>query len=438
MANSLNQELPTEQISELFIKQAVVWAQQFETFCILDNNRIANALNLQEIEFAMAVGVKDSLIGTGEDDWNKMKVFMDKHSGDSPVFGYLSYDLKNQLEKLSSKHPDNIGFAPMYFFTPLHLILIDSNGQLMVMSENGDQMLKEIKAIEIQKTVQKPFSIHAKVTKEKYIETVKKIKEHILNGDVYELNYCVEFFAENTNIDPVQTYFSLQKISPTPFASMLKWENKYLISASPERFIKKALNKLFSQPIKGTIRRSFELEIDQQHINELKNSEKEKAENLMIVDLVRNDLAKSSEVGSVKVEELYGIYSFKQVHQMISTVSSTITDGIHPMDAVENAFPMGSMTGAPKVMAMKLIETYEETKRGLYSGSVGYFAPNEDFDFNVVIRSIQYNQTNNYVNFEVGSAITFDSDPEQEYQECMLKASAMLEALNAKIEFANS
>ncbi|MCF8255555.1 MAG: anthranilate synthase component I family protein [Bacteroidia bacterium] len=433
MANSLNQEIPAEQISELFIKQAVVWAQQFETFCILDNNRIANALNLQEIEFAMAVGVKDSLIGTGEDDWNKMKVFMDKHSGDSPVFGYLSYDLKNQLEKLSSKHPDYIGFAPMFFFTPLHLILIDSNGQLMVMSENGDEMLKEIKAIEISKTVQKPLSIHAKVSKEKYIETVKKIKEHILNGDVYELNYCVEFFAENTSIDPVQTYFSLQKISPTPFASMLKWENKYLISASPERFIKKALNKLFSQPIKGTIRRSSKLEIDQQHIYELKNSEKEKAENLMIVDLVRNDLAKSSEVGSVKVEELYGIYSFKQVHQMISTVSSTIIDGIHPMDAVENAFPMGSMTGAPKVMAMKLIENYEETKRGLYSGSVGYFAPNEDFDFNVVIRSIQYNQTSNYVNFEVGSAITFDSDPEQEYQECMLKASAMLEALNASI-----
>jgi para-aminobenzoate synthetase component 1 len=154
----------------------------------------------------------------------------------------------------------------------------------------------------------------------------------------------------------------------------------------------------------------------------------------MIVDLVRNDLAKSSEVGTVEVDELYGIYSFKQVHQMISTVSSTIIDGIHPIDAVENAFPMGSMTGAPKVMAMKLIEEFEDTKRGLYSGSVGYFAPNEDFDFNVVIRSIQYNQNNNYVNFEVGSAITHDSNPEQEYDECLLKAQAMLKALNATID----
>jgi para-aminobenzoate synthetase component 1 len=201
------------------------------------------------------------------------------------------------------------------------------------------------------------------------------------------------------------------------------------LSASPERFIKKSLNKLYSQPIKGTVRRAQDDAEDEKLKSALLASEKERAENLMIVDLVRNDLAKSSETGSVEVTELFGRYSFKQVHQMISTVSSTIIDGLNPVTAIANAFPMGSMTGAPKVMAMQLIEQYENSKRGLYSGAIGYFAPNEDFDFNVVIRSIQYNEERQYVNFEVGSAITIDSHAEQEYEECLLKASAMLRAL---------
>lgn len=420
-------------ISEEFIQKACVWAQQFDTVCILDNNRINNALNLQEIEFALAVGCIDSVKGTGDGDWDEFKFFIDKHSGQTPVFGYLSYDLKNQLENLHSNNKDEIGFAPLFFFAPLHIILIDQHGQLMVMSENGNEIMREIENTKVTLSTPNPLVMQAKVSKEKYIETVNKIKDQIIEGNVYELNYCVEFYAEQSTIDPLQTYFSLQQISPTPFGCFFKHENTFLMSASPERFIRKSLNKLYSQPIKGTVRRSANELEDKAHIEELRNSEKEKAENLMIVDLVRNDLAKSSEVGTVEVDELYGIYSFKQVHQMISTVSSTIIDGIHPIDAVENAFPMGSMTGAPKVMAMKLIEEFEDTKRGLYSGSVGYFAPNEDFDFNVVIRSIQYNQNKNYVNFEVGSAITHDSNPEQEYDECLLKAQAMLKALNATI-----
>lgn len=420
-------------ISSEFIQKACTWAQQFDTVCILDNNRISNALGLQEIEFALAVGCIDSVRGTGDGDWDEFKFFIDKHSGQTPVFGYLSYDLKNQLEDLHSNNKDEIGFDPLFFFAPLHIILIDQHGQLMVMSENGNEIMQQIEATEVILSNAQALTMHAKVSKEKYIETVNKIKAQIVEGNVYELNYCVEFYAEHSSIDPLQTYFALQQISPTPFASLFKHENKFLLCASPERFMRKSLNKLYSQPIKGTVRRSADAKEDQAHIEELRNSEKEKAENLMIVDLVRNDMAKSSEVGSVTVDELYGIYSFKQVHQMISTVSSTIIDGIHPADALENAFPMGSMTGAPKVMAMKLIEEYEDTKRGLYSGSVGYFAPNEDFDFNVVIRSIQYNQEKKYVNFEVGSAITHDSIPEQEYEECLLKAQAMLKALNAQI-----
>ncbi len=420
-------------IAEEFKKKACTWAQQFETFCILDNNQISNALKLQEIEFALAVGEADAITGNGKDDWDVFRAFIDKHSGSSPLFGYLSYDLKNQLEKLGSNHVDEIGFAPLFFFKPLHLILIDQHGQMMVMSEEGDKICAEIEATKIIEMATTPIQMHAKVSKEKYIEKVEKIREHIIEGDVYELNYCVEFFAENTPINPLQTYFSLQKISPTPFACFFKWNKRFVMSASPERFIRKSLNKLYSQPIKGTVRRAADSIQDQKLIAELRNSEKEKAENLMIVDLVRNDLARSSEIGSVAVEELYGIYSFKQVHQMISTVSSTILDGIHPVDAIENAYPMGSMTGAPKIKAMQLIEEYEQTKRGLYSGSVGYFAPNEDFDFNVIIRSIQFNAESNYVNFEVGSAITYDSIAEHEYEECLLKAQAMLKALHASI-----
>lgn len=423
----------SKSISSEFIKQACSWAQKFDTFCILDNNRIENALGLQEVEFALAVGIKDSITGVGEGDWDQLKAFIDKHSGEIPVFGYLTYDLKNQLEVLQSSHTDYINFAPSFFFAPVHLILIDNQGQLMVMSEFADEIMKEIESLVIAPNIPQELQMTAKVSRQEYINKVSQIKENIIKGDIYELNYCVEFYNENAKIDPLQTYFALQEISPTPFACFLKWENRYLISASPERFIRKSLNKLFSQPIKGTVRRSEDPIKDLELIEALRNSEKEKAENLMIVDLVRNDLAKSSINGTIAVDELYGIYSFKQVHQMISTISSTIIDGIHPVDAIENAFPMGSMTGAPKVMAMKLIEQYEQTKRGLYSGSVGYFAPNEDFDFNVVIRSIQYNANNNYLNFEVGSAITFDSHAEQEYEECLLKAQAMLKALNASI-----
>jgi para-aminobenzoate synthetase component I len=423
----------SKSVSNEFIKKACTWAQKFDTFCILDNNRIENALGLQELEFALAVGVKDAITGVGEGDWDQLKAFIDKHSGEIPIFGYLTYDLKNQLEVLQSSHTDYIDFAPSFFFAPVHLILIDNQGQLMVMSEYADEIMKEIELVVLEPNIPQKLEMTAKVSRQEYINKVSQIKENIIKGDVYELNYCVEFYNENAKIDPLQTYFALQEISPTPFACFFKWENRYLISASPERFIRKSLNKLFSQPIKGTVRRSEDPIKDLELIKTLRNSEKEKAENLMIVDLVRNDLAKSSINGTIAVDELYGIYSFKQVHQMISTVSSTIIDGIHPVDAIENAFPMGSMTGAPKVMAMKLIEQYEQTKRGLYSGSVGYFAPNEDFDFNVVIRSIQYNTNNNYLNFEVGSAITFDSHAEQEYEECMLKAQAMLKALNASI-----
>jgi para-aminobenzoate synthetase component 1 len=217
-----------------------------------------------------------------------------------------------------------------------------------------------------------------------------------------------------------------------PFSVYLKQQPRYVLGASPERFLKKTSNRLVSQPIKGTIRRGRTTTEDEALKLALRNSEKEQAENLMIVDLVRNDLARSAETGSVQVDELFGIYSFQQVHQMISTVSATARADASLAEILGNAFPMGSMTGAPKIRAMQRIDELEATRRGVFSGAIGYITPDGDADFSVVIRSVLYNATDQYASFMVGSAITYDADPEQEYAECLLKASAMRSVLEGK------
>jgi para-aminobenzoate synthetase component I len=218
--------------------------------------------------------------------------------------------------------------------------------------------------------------------------------------------------------------------SPNPLAAMYKFNNRYCICASPERYLQRKGNTILSQPIKGTSKRDLADPVNDA-INKqyLLTSQKEKSENVMVVDLVRNDLSKVCVESSVKVDELFGVYSFPQVHQMISTVSGVVNENINWIDAVKATFPMGSMTGAPKKKVMELIDQYEQTKRGLFSGALGYIKPNGDFDFNVVIRSILYNDDTNYLSFQAGSGITFYSDAEKEYEECLLKAAAMLKIL---------
>ncbi|MCH7535945.1 MAG: anthranilate synthase component I family protein [Bacteroidetes bacterium] len=263
------------------------------------------------------------------------------------------------------------------------------------------------------------------------IQKVGQIKEHIQQGDIYEMNFCQEFYADNAVIDPVEVYMGLNEKSPAPFSCFYKFKEKFLISSSPERFLKKTGNKIISQPIKGTVKRG-KSDVEDVVLKEiLAGNAKEQSENVMIVDLVRNDLSRSARLGTVEVEELFGIYSFEQVHHMISTVSAELKDDIHLVDVIKNAFPMGSMTGAPKVSSMKLIEKYEESKRGLFSGSIGYITPSGDFDFNVVIRSILYNEANQYVSFTTGSAITINSNAEKEYEECHLKGKALRQVLNS-------
>ena len=272
--------------------------------------------------------------------------------------------------------------------------------------------------------------LQSRFSKQEYMATVERLRQHILRGDCYEINFCQEFYAEDVAVNPLEMYEQLSRISPNPFAAFYRLNDKYLLCSSPERYLKKEGATIFSQPIKGTARRDLgDAKNDEQNKVKLSVSKKEIAENVMVVDLVRNDLSKVCIDGSVKVDELFGLYTFPQVHQMISTVSGTLDDKVHLSDILKATFPMGSMTGVPKKSVMQLIEKYERTKRGLFSGAVGYIQPGGDFDFNVVIRSILYNATQKYISIQAGSAITFYSDAATEYEECLLKIKAIKKVL---------
>ena len=356
------------------------------------------------------------------------------------LFGYLSYDLKNEVEDLHSNNFDGLDFPDLFFFQPKKIFLLKGNQlEIQYLNMCDDEVEADFEEIRLQiadfrfqisKIRISEAEIKQRISKEKYLEKVSKILEHIYRGDIYEANFCMEFFVENATINPLEKFLKLNEISKSPLAVYFKNHKQFLLSASPERYLKKEGELLISQPIKGTTKRFQDPIEDEKSKNQLASDPKERAENIMVSDLVRNDLSKTAQKGSVKVEELCGIYSFEQVHQMISTITSKIDSQYAVIDVIKTTFPMGSMTGTPKVSVLKIIEELEETKRGLYSGAVGYFTPNGDFDFNVVIRSILYNQEQKYVSFSVGSAITSQSVPEKEYEECLLKAKAMREVLS--------
>jgi para-aminobenzoate synthetase component 1 len=413
-------------INDPIIKaKALQWADGFEVCCVLDNNQyVGNAYHAYEL--LIAAGAKTEVQAACGNAFSALKDFYE--AAPDWMFGLLSYDLKNEIETLESNNHDGLKFPDLYFFRPLYLIAL-KGGKLEILI--GDPAILH----EIDATVLKPakaqhdICMTPSMNKETYLDNVHTLQEHIRKGDCYEVTFCQEYHAESVEIDPLTIYRKLNDISPAPFSSYFKIKDQYILSASPERFLCKRSMQLISQPIKGTTRRSADPVLDNQLRQQLKDNLKEQTENVMIVDLVRNDLTKSASPGSVKVTELFGIYSFPQVHQMISTVESELQPGIHFLDALRNTFPMGSMTGAPKIKAMQLIEKYETSKRGAYSGSVGYITPSGDFDFNVLIRTLLYQANSGYLSFQVGGAITYGSDAESEYEECQLKASAMLQTL---------
>lgn len=412
----------------IFFKEKLLhYAKNMERFCVLNSNEWQNCNN----EMIVAMDSIDEIIPS----WNSFDALKKFHKEKNDwLFGFLSYDLKNEIENLSSENFDGIGFPQIHFFRPKYVFIIRNNKvEISFLPEHSNE--QEVENIFEEIINQLPITdyqlpiteIKSRVSKEEYISIINRIKNHIKRGDIYEMNYCIEFFATNSWINPSEVFLKLNETSQTPFSAFYRMNDTYLMCASPERFLKKDGRKIISQPIKGTARRGKTSTEDIELKELLSRNEKEKSENVMIVDLVRNDLSRTCD--NVKVEELFGVYAFKQLHQMISTVSGEMRKDIHFMDVIKNAFPMGSMTGAPKVRAMELIEQFEKTKRGLYSGAVGYITPDGNFDFNVVIRSILYNSSSKYLSFQVGSAITANSISENEYEECLLKAKGMFEAL---------
>lgn len=426
----------------IFKKKLLSWSRKFHEISWLDSNNYAQ----KESNFEAVLAVEGFTVLKTDyfNAFEKLREYQEKTA--DWIFGFLTYDLKNDIEYLKSENPDHLGFPDLYFFQPQKLFFIKGDSvELHYLKMVDDEMstdLEEIHALQLQNSAnisnevsltseEKNHHIQSRISREEYLEKVQKMLHYIHRGNIYEANFCQEFYMEDAEIDPFPVFEKLNRISVPPFAAFFKLDDKYLLSASPERYLKKSGQKISSQPIKGTAPRSKDPAEDKKIADALSRDSKERTENIMIVDLVRNDLSKIGEKGSVQVEELCSVYTFEQVHQLISTVTAQLDKNIPAVEAIKATFPMGSMTGAPKISAMKIIEELEESKRGLYSGAVGYFTPSGDFDFNVVIRSILYNSAKQYVSFSVGGAITSSSNPEKEYDECLLKSKAMREVLTS-------
>ncbi len=411
-------------------QQMLNWANRFSICCFMDNHQYKNKYSVCDCIAAADAG---DLFLPKKDALSGLASFAQQHRGNW-LFGHVGYDLKNETEGLSSSHTDKLSFPDLFFFQPKIVLLLRGN-VLTIESEmeKPEDVYRNVMESHFENTPfsNKELTLQQRISKEEYVSIISRIKQHILRGDCYEMNFCTEAFCEDAQINPIEIYQNLSRISPTPFSVFYKLNDKYVLCASPERFMQKQNSRLISQPIKGTAKRILNDEIlDNEAKQQLQNSGKNKTENVMIADLVRNDMSKICRRGSVTVSELFGVYSYSQVHQMISTIEGEVDEDINIADALQALFPMGSMTGAPKRKVMQLIDKYEQSKRGLYSGSIGYISPENDWDFNVVIRTILYNESTRYLSFQTGGAITFGSDAEEEYNECLLKGEAMRRALN--------
>lgn len=392
-------------------------------------------------EHLIALGKEDEFVleTSSDDALDYFQRWLDKTS--DWKFGFISYDVKNCIEDLDSKEPNRAGFPLIHFVRPRFVIRYLPATSHMEVLKGDTELLKGIALKELfHKAEANNSSQHAttlrlapRINRVQYLQAVTQLQRHIQEGDIYEVNYCQEFYVEESLSDAFAVWQRLNTFTEAPFSSFIQLGDHYLLSASPERYLKKTGSRIISQPIKGTIKRGKTDAEEQALKDALYHSEKERSENVMIVDLVRNDLSKSAKRGTVRVDELFGVYTFKTVHHLISTVSGEIKEGTPFTQILRDTFPMGSMTGAPKIRAMQLIDEYEYSRRGLYSGSVGYITPSGDFDFNVVIRSIVYNAAKPYISCSVGSAITMLSVPEKEYEECLLKAEAIMKTLHGKL-----
>ncbi len=443
------------------LKLLLRWANSFDTYCFLNANDFAGGW---AIGCSLACGV-DQEISCTADCLSSLDAFHKKQSG--RIYGFLSYDLKNELEELTAKDSGQFCFPRLYFFLPQYQIHFceDELSIETTIKINKDDLPEALKRLfflldgddstvgkasvalsadsvdgiaagsplsdsgHVESSPHRPPALEFRESNHSYLQKAVGIDQHIKAGDIYELNFCQEFFIEDLQLNPEDLYIRLNEASPAPFSLAFKYQGSYILSSSMERFLQRDGLKLKAQPIKGTSKRGLNALEDALLSETLRTNEKERAENIMIVDLVRNDLAKVSVPGTVSVDELAIVYPFAQVYQLISTISSEIKRETSLGAIIQALFPMGSMTGAPKLKAMQLIDQYEAVPRGLYSGSAGYIEANGDFDFSVLIRTILYDTVNEYLSFHTGSALTSLSDPEEEYDECLLKALGMMKAL---------
>lgn len=406
------------------------WANRFSVCCFLDNNNYQHTYH--SYECILAVNAVTIFSPSPGNVLPGLKAFM--KSQQDWLFGHFSYHSTIPTYNREAGHLlHKTDFPAAFLFQPETIIELNNNRVIIsTLLPNPQEIFHAILQTEEPPAAGssgKP-AIQARFTREEYLHTIQQLRDHIRRGDCYEINFCQEFYAEDTHITPLPLYNKLNQLSPTPYAAFYKLYEQYALCASPERYLKKEGDTLISQPIKGTSKRVPDDNVlDNAARAALLSSEKEKSENVMVVDLVRNDLSRICIPGSVHVEELFGIYSFPQVHQMISTIKGTLQPGKDLADILEATFPMGSMTGAPKPKVLELVNRYERTQRGLYSGSIGYITPSGDFDFNVVIRSILYNAKNRYLSYQVGGGITFYSNADKEYEECLIKAAAIKKVL---------
>jgi para-aminobenzoate synthetase component 1 len=419
----------TEKNFKDFKTKMLNWANRFSIFCLLDNN--GYSFEDSSFECLLAVGCVKSYAFTGDNDFKELQSFFDTKP--TWLFGHLGYNAGGTSYKKNKTSEDDFGDG--FFFEP-EIILKFSADKIEVVKSNRSEsdILYEIEHTDLS------YIDHAGVTeitstisKEEYNDTIKALHDHIQRGDCYEINFCQQFTAHDACIHPVEIYGKLSSLSPAPFGAMYKLDSHYCLCASPERFLQKKGMQLISQPIKGTTKRETDPIKDKANKDYLNTSTKEKSENVMVVDLVRNDMSRVCKKGSVRVKELFGVYSFPQVHQMISTVEGILADDKKFTEAIEACYPMGSMTGAPKKRVMELIEQYEHARRGLFSGSIGYITPDGDFDLNVVIRSIFYCEAEKKISFFAGGGITFYSKAADEYEESLMKAKAIFNVLGDDI-----
>lgn len=392
-----------------------------DVFQICDSNGVHAAMNAGKYEILAGIGLQYFLPEPSDLALEALPV------PGKWTFGYIEY-------------PDTIAASSSKtcFFVPQIVAYVLKDENVLHVLNNGveesvfqDWLVKLEQVVTVPEAVNIPdFSFNAVTQQADYIRQVNTIKDDILHGRYYEMNYCIEFRAPLASRPFLPYMLRLNERTSAPFAAYARMKQMSILCSSPERFFLKEGAHLLSQPIKGTNKLLSGAD-NLKQLEALKNSEKERAENVMIVDLVRNDLAHVCEAGTIQVDELFGTYPFKTLNHMISSVRGKLKAHTSLKAILEALFPMGSMTGAPKLEVMKHIDAYEDHQRGIYSGCLGYVSPDGDADFNVLIRTLVYCHDTATISYKVGSAITFDSEAEHEYEECLLKGHRLEDIFRA-------